>query len=372
VLAPLLRPVTTMLGLDVRTVRVLWTIGVFAGAGALVFLLRRVLLLLVFALVFAYLIFPLVQLAQRWRVLRRHRILAIAVAYLAVLAGLTLVGFSVGPRLRATEPALAQELPEMSEQVQTGEIVGRILRRWGWDPARVRQAEALVRDNAEALIARVEKAGATVLAKLTGAWVVVLVPIFAFFFLKDGDRFTETVERLIASERWRRLWREAIRDIHELLGQYVRALIILCCITFVVWTAVFLIADVPYAVPLAVFGGALEFIPVVGPAVAGLVVMLASLFAGYSHPILLLSFLVGWRLIQDYVTSPFVMARGVELHPALVIFGVLAGGEIAGVPGMFLSVPVMAAVRVIWRRLHAPRAGPVAVARRETSERTTS
>ncbi len=144
-------------------------------------------------------------LRQRWRVLRRHRILAIDVAYLVVLAGLTIVGFIVGPRLRATEPALAQKLPEMSEQVQTGEIVGKILRRWGWDPARVRQAEALVRDNAEAVIARVEKAGATVLAKLTGARVVVLVPIFAFFFLKDGDRFTETVERLIASARWRRL-----------------------------------------------------------------------------------------------------------------------------------------------------------------------
>jgi predicted PurR-regulated permease PerM len=100
--------------------------------------------------------------------------------------------------------------------------------------------------------------------------------------------------------------------------------------------------------------------------------MLASLFAGYAHPFLLLGFLVGWRLIQDYVTSPFVMARGVELHPALVIFGVLAGGEIAGVPGMFLSIPVMAAAPVIWRRLHALRAAPVAVARRNTSERATS
>jgi predicted PurR-regulated permease PerM len=48
------------------------------------------------------------------------------------------------------------------------------------------------------------------------------------------------------------------------------------------------------------------------------------------------------------------MARGIEIHPALVIFGVLAGGEIAGVAGMFLSVPVIAAVRIVWRRLQAP------------------
>jgi predicted PurR-regulated permease PerM len=58
-----------------------------------------------------------------------------------------------------------------------------------------------------------------------------------------------------------------------------------------------------------------------------------------------------WRLIQDYVSSPLIMGRGVELHPGLVVFGVLAGGEIAGPARMFLSVPVIAGLRVVWRRL---------------------
>ena len=62
-----------------------------------------------------------------------------------------------------------------------------------------------------------------------------------------------------------------------------------------------------------------------------------------------------WRRRQDYGTSPLVMGRGIEIHPALVIFGVLAGGEIGGVAGMFLSVPVIAAARIVWRRLQAPR-----------------
>jgi predicted PurR-regulated permease PerM len=70
-------------------------------------------------------------------------------------------------------------------------------------------------------------------------------------------------------------------------------------------------------------------------------------------------FILVWRGIQDYGTSPLVMARGIEIHPALVIFGVLAGGEIAGVAGMFLSVPIMAAVRIVWRRLQAPEIPPV-------------
>jgi len=117
----------------------------------------------------------------------------------------------------------------------------------------------------------------------------------------------------------------------------------MCRITFVVWTAVFLIGGVPYAVPLAALGGALEFSPVVGPAAAGLVVMVASLVAGYSHPFLLLGFLIAWRLIQDYVTSPLVMGRGVQLHPALVIFGSSRAARSRGWRGCSFPFPS-------WRR----------------------
>ena len=138
-----------------------------------------------------------------------------------------------------------------------------------------------------------------------------------------------------------------------LLGEYVRALLTLSLITFIVWSAVCLAAGVPYALVLAAIGGALEFIPVLGPVTAGVVVVGVSLFAGYGHPWLLALFVLVWRGIQDYGTSPFVMGRGIEIHPALVIFGVLAGGEIAGVAGMFLSVPVIAAIRIVWRRLQA-------------------
>ena len=107
----------------------------------------------------------------------------------------------------------------------------------------------------------------------------------------------------------------------------------------------------PYALVLAALGGALEFLPVLGPIVAGVIVIAVALFSGFAHPWLLAVFVLVWRLAQDYVSSPLIMGRGVELHPALVIFGVLAGGEIAGPAGMFLSVPLIAGLRLVWRRL---------------------
>ena len=58
-----------------------------------------------------------------------------------------------------------------------------------------------------------------------------------------------------------------------------------------------------------------------------------------------------YRLFQDYVLSPHLMSKGVELHPLLIIFGVFAGGEIGGVAGIFLSVPVLALIRLLYHRL---------------------
>ena len=53
---------------------------------------------------------------------------------------------------------------------------------------------------------------------------------------------------------------------------------------------------------------------------------------------------------RDYVISPRVMGQSMELHPLAAIFGVLAGGEIAGVLGIYLSIPIMASLRIVWRR----------------------
>jgi predicted PurR-regulated permease PerM len=158
-------------------------------------------------------------------------------------------------------------------------------------------------------------------------------------------------------------------DLHLLLGQYMRAQLLLALITFVVWSAVFLTAGVPYAFVLAAIGGALEFIPVIGPLTAGIVAVGVSLFGGYAHPWALLVFVLVWRGIQDYGTSPLVMAHGIEVHPALVIVGVLAGGELAGVAGMFLSVPVIAAIRIVWRRLQQPAPEAIPLDDRELDSR---
>jgi len=107
---------------DPRTARVAWTILVILVAIGLTYAVRRVLLLAALLLFFAYLLFPLVRLAQRWLI--SSRLLAIGVVYLAALSGAVL---AVGPPLATEVQALAQKLPEMSMRVQSQAMVGSLV-----------------------------------------------------------------------------------------------------------------------------------------------------------------------------------------------------------------------------------------------------
>jgi len=339
--------------LDPRTLRVVWTVLVVIGALALVYLLRTVLVVLAFSVVFAYLIFPLVKLVERFLPRRTRRPLAIGVIYLVLVAALSTLVALVGPPLGRELAALGQKFPEMSEQIKSGRVISNIFPRWGGAEI----LDDMVRAHLPQVVEYAQRGLTGALGWLAGAWVVVMIPIFAFFFLRDAERIAEAVTGAITERGGQRKLSETIaQDLHTVLGEYVRALVLLCALTFVVWTILFLGAGVPYALVLAAIGGALEFLPVVGPLAAGVTIVAVALFSGFGHPWLLAVFILLWRLVQDYVSSPLIMGRGVELHPGLVIFGVLAGGELAGVAGMFLSVPVIAGLKVVWRRLRDFRA----------------
>jgi predicted PurR-regulated permease PerM len=89
---------------------------------------------------------------------------------------------------------------------------------------------------------------------------------------------------------------------------------------------------------------------VLGPLAAAVIIVVVALLTSFHHWMVVVIFLGLWRVIQDYVNSPRIMGHSVELHPLAAIFGVMAGGEMAGILGVFLSIPVMASLRIVFRR----------------------
>jgi predicted PurR-regulated permease PerM len=155
---------------------------------------------------------------------------------------------------------------------------------------------------------------------------------------------------LVQSRLQRELLQGVLSDLNQMLAHFIRAQLSLAALTLLMYSGVLGVMRVPYALVLGTMGGLLEFVPVVGPLVAAVTIVSVALLMGYSHWIVLIVFLGIWRLVQDYVTSPRIMGQSMELHPLAAIFGVMAGGEVAGILGIFLSIPVMASLRIVFRR----------------------
>jgi predicted PurR-regulated permease PerM len=94
----------------------------------------------------------------------------------------------------------------------------------------------------------------------------------------------------------------------------------------------------------------MDVIPVVGPLVAALVIVFVGFLTTYPHLWALILFFACWRVVQDYFVSPRVMGGTLELHPLASIAPVLMGGELGGVLGVYLSIPVVATIRIVWVR----------------------
>jgi predicted PurR-regulated permease PerM len=323
-----------MLGLDAKAARATWTAAMVLLFLGVVYMIRETLLLFVVALMFAYLLFPLFEwLEVRWRA----RTWALVVTFLLVLGFLGGFGVFIGTHIGQEATQLASQLRQPGMQQQIAE----------WRPFDI-PVGAQITEHYSEIAAAIPGLTLKVLAASTNLLDLVIIPILAFFFLKDGRHIMESFFGLFDGRRG--TVEETMADVHVLMLQYMRALLLLCLATLAVFSVVLSLMRVPYSILLASIAFMLEFIPLVGPLCAAGVILAVSLFSGYPHVLGVAVFLGIYRLFQDYVLSPQLMRRGVELHPLVVIFGVFAGGEIGGVAGIFLSVPALALLRLMYRR----------------------
>jgi len=343
-----------MLEIDGRVLRGAWTVFVFVLVVALIYLTRSVLVIFTLAIFLAHLIAPLVDRIDRLTPRRVSRTAVLAIVYLALIGIALAILIPVGAKVGEQAAALASRLPEAIKEDPLSRLPLPVwLETW-----RPRLTEFITEQTAgvnDKILPMLKQLGPGILAGLGSLAALVLVPIFSFFFLKDGILMRDAIIDCFQPRR-QSLAEEILADLHLLVGQYIRALVLLAMAAFVSYSVVFSALGVPYAVLLASVAGVLELIPFVGPLTAAIVALLVAGLSGYAHILWIVIFLVVYRLFQDYVLSPYLLSSGVELHPLLVLFGVLAGEQVAGVPGMFFSVPVIAALRIVIVRMRRRKA----------------
>lgn len=309
--------------------------------------------LLVLSIFFAYLIDPLVKGIRspfKARSIERFmpRGLAIAIAYLIVFSVLGIAVASIAPQASQQARDFAENLPTYGTSIQR--TINDLNRRF--DRLRIPD-EVQTRINEQAAMV-----GASITSTVGGSLVsfvtfvpwLVIIPILGFFFLKDVNSFRITVLRLFPAGSWRIRADNILRDANETLAAYVRAQLISCVLIGVVCTVAFYIIGLKYALLLGILAGVFEFIPLLGPLTIGIIATATAGFGDYpvrAWPTLF--FLITLRVVHDYITYPRIIRGGIHLHPVLIILSVLAGEQIAGIPGVFLAIPVVALITVAYK-----------------------
>jgi predicted PurR-regulated permease PerM len=340
-----------MLGIDSHALRVVWTIFLFGLLLAIVYFIRDTLILVGGAVFFAYMILPIVDAMER--LMPKRRTLALAIVYVLLVGGLVTVGIQLVSNIVDEATNLATSLPALVNQ---GNLMNQIpLPDW----LRIKVMEALTGEaqNIEhSVVPFVQHLGAQILSGVGSLLPLILIPILAFFLLKDAMRIRSALIGSVDDGHDRTMLEDLLDDIHVLLSKYIRALILLAVASFAAWITFLSLMHYRYELLLAGLAGVLEFIPVIGPLSALIIMLIVCGVTGSSGLLWIVVFWGCFRIFQDYVLNPYLMSAGVEVHPLLVLIGVLAGERIGGIPGMFFSVPVLAILKVTYFRLRAEHA----------------
>jgi predicted PurR-regulated permease PerM len=324
--------------------------------------LRYLIFLLILSVFFAYLLNPLVRLIRR-PFKERHlekfmpRSLAIVIAYLIVFCVFGLAISYLAPRVIEQAKEFAGNLPNYSEQIKAQ--VATINERY-----ENYQIPAQVREEVNNKITTFVGDLGGVVTSIVGGLAInilsispffILIPILSFFFLKDVNMFRVSVLRMFPNGHWRARAESFLEDVNTTLAAYTRAQLISCVLIGTICTIVFYVLDVNYALLLGIMAGILEFIPLIGPAVIAITAITIAAFSSSTQAVSVGAALGILRLIHDYVTYPRIVREGIHLHPLAIILSVLAGEQIAGITGVFLAIPIVAILTVVYKHIREHR-----------------
>src|SRR5829696_2790928 len=314
--------------------------------------------MIVLAIFFAYLINPLVDLIQRPFVDRTWgrlmpRALAIGISFLLVFSVLGIGIYYLAPQVSEQAKAFVTNVPTYTSSVQS--TITDFNRRLD----RMRISDSVQQQINDRINGFLDAAGTFTttllglgaIAALTYLPWLILVPILAFFFLKDAHLFRVALLRVVPVGDWRTRVESVMTDVNNTLKAYTRAQLISCVLIGIICTIGFYLLGNNYALLLGILAAVLELIPLIGPLTVAIVaVAISSLESGFQG-LLTGVFLGVLRIAQDYIIYPRIIRDGIHLHPLAVILSVLAGEQVAGIAGVFIAIPLVALLTVLYKHI---------------------
>jgi len=274
------------------------------------------------------------------------RAASVTVCFLVTAAGLTVAGIFLFPPLGRELEAFATQVPIYLDQAavflqqQQDRFSQFVVPLWLENAL-----QSAVQSIGDFVSKLAQGAGRLVIAAgsgiLTGFFDLFIGIVVAFWLLKDMPKIQEEFVRLAGprfEEDAENLW----RTINQMVGGYLKGQTIASLTTGALVTIGLAIIGVPYALVLGLVTFVFNYVPYVGPFVAGVAAATVALFRSPLTALLAIVIVIAAQNLTDGVVTPRVMSAQVNLHPTLVIFSLLVGGTLFGITGMLFAIPVAA------------------------------
>jgi len=205
-----------------------------------------------------------------------------------------------------------------------------------------------VRVWAEQLLAAILTSTPSSAMKVGG--LMIIVPLFTFFFLRDGRKIMRSCIAL-APNRYFEMAHDISFLVNRQLAHFIRGRILEALIVGLVVAAGLSVTDIRYAPMLGVFAGVTNLIPYIGPIIGmvpGILIAFVDLGAGGQFWwIVILYILIAQVLVDNFILIPVLISRVANLHPLWVFFAIIVGGKLYGIIGMIIGVPIASVIKIV-------------------------
>jgi predicted PurR-regulated permease PerM len=167
-----------------------------------------------------------------------------------------------------------------------------------------------------------------------------------FFLILGGERYVNATVGLFA-ERHRPLVRRVLEQAAGAVSGYVTGNLAISVICGVTTFVVLLLLGMPYAAPLALLVAVLDLVPLVGATLGGALLVIVGLFVEPWKAVVLLVFVLVYQQVESNLLQPLVYSLAVQLTGLVILIALLVGGQLLGIPGALLAIPVAEIIRIL-------------------------
>lgn len=308
------------------------------------YLLRGLFFSFVLAVLLSYIISPLVSAISKRGAPRVAAILWSYLALFLVMAGFLMYGF---PLIIHQLNSLAETIPQYTLQAQ--EITQSIQDRYsdlGMPDGMKQLFDERLHWLEDILLQQVSNILGSVVGMVGSILKILLAPVLSFYILKDLE-IIKSKALSVLPPGWRDEALDLFQQVDRVLGSFIKGYLLVAAIVGGMTAVVMALMGIDFALMLGIFAGLTELIPYFGPIIGAVpAVCLALLVSKWLAVKVAAAFFIIHQLEGNFI-SPKILGDKVGLHPLVVIFSLLAGGELYGLTGMLLAVPSAAVLRVI-------------------------